>query len=289
MMPQSPTQPQNEPDGLSLSDIEKEISILLSVRRAIQSMVNRGLLTISDNQEDTTIRPNDYTHADLFSILLVDFISPTNSIFGTHLSYLDALEHICQNPHFNQVNSIEPLKMAVADFKSWLGYEATFDKIWLGSIDEELTLNMKREEFLRICGDISKHNVLRLSRTVERIFKILKRSQPNLQMSDAYKAMDDFYEWFHQDKFRYHLTKISELLNNISWGIQEYLGHEYNRSYTVDIEKSEVVRAVIYFFKIPETVTSDLGKFYYWDLMNEIRAKPYIPKFKTTTALEGRY
>lgn len=286
------TQPSSEQvsnDSVFLSDIEKEISILLSVRQAIQSMVNRGLLSISDDHENMTIRPNDYTHAKLFGILLVDFISPTNPIFGTHQSYLDALELICNNPHFNNTNSIQFLKEAVSEFKEWLSHDTVFDKIWLGSIEQELDLTMKREEFLRICGDISKHNILRLSRTVQRILRILRRSNPEIQIADAYKAIDDFYEWFQNDIFLYHLTKLSELLNNISWGIQDYLAYQYSLSYTIDPEKSRQLNAVFYFYKIPETVTSELGRFYFWDLMNEIRAQPYIPRFKAWSVLEKRY
>lgn len=45
----------------------------------------------------------------------------------------------------------------------------------------------------------------------------------------------------------------------------------------------------VYYFKYPSAVKSKLGKYYYWDLMNEIRAGMYLPKFSTCKYLQGRY
>lgn len=134
-------------------------------------------------------------------------------------------------------------------------------------------------------------NPLRLSRTPKRIFDILQKSEPTLDIEDAFSVLEEFYEWFHRDVFYYHLTKISELLNNIGWGIQTYLSYEYSRSYTVDPEKTEKYGMGLdfYYFQYPSAVQSKLGKYYYWDLMNEIRAGMYIPRFSTSKYLEGRY
>ena len=77
----------------------------------------------------------------------------------------------------------------------------------------------------------------------------------------------------------FHLTKLSQMLNNIAWGIQDYLTPEYERSYTVDHERSKATNAIMYSFDYPPDVVSDLGRAYYWDLMNEIRDKPYIQRF----------
>lgn len=271
------------------SDIEKEICILLSCRKSIKSMVNRAMLSFGEGEEGVTIRPSDFHNAELFNILLVDFISPVNSDFGPADSLYTALLQICEAPNFDHNNSIAELKGAVTAFSDWVNYEATFEKIWLPSIEKEMSITMKREEFLRICGDISKHNPLRLSRTSKRIFDILQKSEPALDIEDAFSVIEEFYEWFHRDVFYYHLTKISELLNNIGWGIQTYLAYEYSRSYTVDHEKSKKVGVDFYSFQYPSAVTSKLGKYYYWDLMNEVRAGMYIPRFSTYKYLQRRY
>lgn len=148
---------------------------------------------------------------------------------------------------------------------------------------------MKREEFLYICGNISKHNHLRLSSVAKKILRILKKSTPDIGLENAFSTINEFYEWFYDGVFHYHLSKISELLNNIDWGIQNYLLYEFYRSYTVDPEKSRQLGIEYYFFKYPQNVDSDLGKIYYWELMNEIRDKPYIKKFEASKYLQGRY
>lgn len=254
-------------------------------------MVNRAMLCVGDSPEGATIRPNDSYNAELFNILLVDFISPVNSDFGQADSLCSALSQICNSPNFDHDNSLSELKEAVSALSDWMNHEAMFEKIWLPSIEKEMSITMKREEFIRICGDISKHNPLRLSRTSKRIFDILQKSEPTLDIEDAFSVLEEFYEWFHRDVFYYHLTKISELLNNIGWGIQTYLAGEFSRSYTVDPEKTEKygMGLDVYYFQYPRTVKSKLGKYYYWDLMNEIRAGMYIPRFSTCKYLQGRY
>ncbi len=43
-------------------------------------------------------------------------------------------------------------------------------------------------------------------------------------------ALGDFYERFHTDILNYHSSTIAEFLNNIRWGIYEYLQPEFRRS-----------------------------------------------------------
>lgn len=277
-------------ETIILSDIEKESAILLSVLQLIKSMVNHSMLCIGEGEEGFTIRPNESHNAVLFNIFLVDFLSSIKSTtFGHFENHIAALKHISANPHFDNQNSIKHLIDTIETFDKWISYEATFEGLWLPSIGEHLSLKMKRSEFIIICGDISKHNQLRLSKTAERIFKIIKKTSPNLNLSDAITMIDDFYEWFHQDIFYYHLTKICELLNNIAWGIQNYLSPEFHRSYTINQKQSRIMHAEVYFYKIPKEVTNELGEYFYWGLMNEIRAKPIIKPFKTSRYLEGRH
>lgn len=278
-------------DEIKLSEVEKEISILLSARQMIKSMVNKSMLSIGGDAENgLTIRPSTMEAAALFNSLLVDFISPIHPPFGNYRSHIDALKDICNNPHFNFNKSTGELRGAISSFDEWLSHEVTFEKVWLPSAsNEELQLKMSREDFLRICGDVSKHSTLRLYRTATRILSVLQRSNRDISLSDAFSGMEDFYNWFHNDVFHYHLTKICEMLNNIAWGVQTYLADEYRRSYTVDPKKSLNSQLTHYSFQYPSEVKTPLGKYYYWELMNEIRAKPYIAKFKAYKYAEGRY
>jgi hypothetical protein len=275
--------------SLNLNATEKEVSLLLAARKLIQGMVNRSMLSLSDNYEELWVRPETSQSAALFNILLVDFISPLGVPFSSSVTMLSGLLEITNSPHFDKDNSIQQLKDSLNEFNSWLDYKATFDKIRIPSIDRELSLTLDRKEFVTICGTIAKHNTFRLTGVSKKILGILQRSDPSITLENAFSAIEDFYERFHQDVFYYHLSKLSEMLNNISWGIQTYLEPEYKRSYTVDKKKSEMLKIVFYSFDYPAEIMSELGKIYYWDLMNELRARPYIPKFSAPSLQLQRY
>ena len=107
-------------DEIELSDIEKEISILLAAVQSIKSMVNREVLMFSNNFNSMEIKPQTLSGSTLFSILLVDFISPPNNTFSKAGSFLKALSQICQNPNFDHNNTLAPLRHAVEEFDLWL-------------------------------------------------------------------------------------------------------------------------------------------------------------------------
>ena len=272
-----------------VNDTEKEVALLLAAQKLIKGMVNHSMLALSDDYAELWVKPQSMESAELFNILLVDFISPLGQPYAGGLTMLSGLREICSDPHFNVGNSIQSLLLAVEELDTWLNYEATFNKIWLPSIDRELSLVMARKEFIYNCGNIAKHNTFRLTAVAKKLLSILQRSDPSTILKDAYLAIDDFYQWFHRDIFLYHLTKLSQMLNNIAWGIQDYLTPEYIRSYTIDNKASEKMHATMYRFDYPAEITTEMGKVYYWDLMNEIRAKPYIPKFGVPEVLSHRY
>jgi len=97
-------------------------------------------------------------------------------------------------------------------------------------------------------------------------------------------ALDDFYQWFHDDIFNYHASTIAEFLNNIRWAIYEYLQPEFHSS--IVWESREPAK---YRYTYPGGVSSKLGKSYYSDLMNEVRSAPYVPRFQVTKWLKLRY
>ena len=81
-----------------------------------------------------------------------------------------------------------------------------------------------------MCGDISKHNVLRSVGVAEELQQTLVASGVSVELEDAMLALGDFYERFHMDILNYHSSTIAEFLNNIRWGIYEYLQPEFRRS-----------------------------------------------------------
>ena len=76
------------------------------------------------------------------------------------------------------------------------------------------------------------------------------------------------------------------MVNNIRWGIHEYLLPEFNKSYRKDHYDKE---GLSYSYDYPKNINDKFAKSCYWSLMNSVRAKPHIKKFKSTKLLKLRY
>ncbi len=178
---------------------------------------------------------------------------------------------------FNKENSIEYLKSPVLDFYNWLNTNVTIKEMHFESLDLNIDLMLTCEDFLYIGGNISKHNFTRLSFCAKEIKGILKRSKVNVDLTDSLLALEDFQKWFHGEGniLGYLSSSIVEFLNNIRWGIHRYLMPEFYRAYTPGqgIQNS---------YQYPDTVSNPTIKGYYWDLMNKVRMKPYLPEFKVS-------
>lgn len=152
------------------------------------------------------------------------------------------------------------------------------------SIDTETTLKLTRIAFLKMCGNIAKHNFLRLIGAAEELKEILSRNSVQIGLDEAVLALEDFYRWFHDDILNYHASVIAEFLNNIRWGIYEYLQPEFQRSIVWGSREPPKYR-----YTYPAGVTSSLARSYYWDLMNDVRRPPYVRRFQVTRWLKLRY
>lgn len=143
---------------------------------------------------------------------------------------------------------------------------------------------MQRREFLKICGNISKHNYTRLTDAAQKLQQILRRTGVNLTASQALMVLDEFDEWFYQNIFHYHSSTIAKFINNIRIGIFEYLLPEFARSYTPD-----QYHPPTYGFKQPNGIQNDYAFHVYWDLMSKVRGRPWMPSFTVTSLLKKRY
>ncbi|MDD4954411.1 MAG: hypothetical protein PHP17_00005, partial [Candidatus Omnitrophica bacterium] len=255
---------------MEIQNIEKEIIYLLAIKQFIDEMVNFEIINLHGNNPDANISFNSMTHQKFFNIILVDFLSCSDTkILGEEQPYLRALASICEKPFFNQNNSIGNLQKYTQNFRDWLNTEFTVEKVWLPFIDLETNLSIKRIEFIKICGNLSKHNFSRLSGVAKEIIEIFKRNRHNLTEEDALAIFEEFYDWFHDNIFSYHSSAIAEFLNNIRWGIYEYLQPEYNKS-IVYIENDHYHR---YKYTYPPNVNNKFAKECYWNLMNEVLSK----------------
>jgi hypothetical protein len=97
-------------------------------------------------------------------------------------------------------------------------------------------------------------------------------------------ALGDFYERFHTDILNYHSSTIAEFLNNIRWGIYDYLQPELRRSIVWEGGNPRK-----YHYTFPIGIESNFAKQCYWDLMNEVLQPPYVRRFQVTKWLKLRY
>jgi len=271
---------------MKFNAIEKEIIYLLAIKGLIDEMVNYEMILLLGESPSSEIRFKTMTHQKFFNILLVDFLSRSDTrIIGETQPYLQALTSVCANPHFNEHDSVNSLKDSTKAFTDWLDKEITVEKLWLPSIELETNLSIRRREFIKICGNISKHNFTRLSGVTRELIEIFLRNKIKLGDIDALAIISDFYDWFHRDIFNYHSSAIAEFLNNIRWGLYEYLLPEFQHS--IVFENDEHPKK--YHYTYPSEVDNRFAKECYWDLMNEIRSKPYMNKFQVTRYLKMRY
>ncbi|MEK6646780.1 MAG: hypothetical protein AABY84_08935 [Candidatus Firestonebacteria bacterium] len=273
---------------MKFNNIEKEVIFLKATKRLIDDMVNNEVVKLLGNNTDLTISFNSRTHMKYFNIILLDFLSCSDEkILGEKLSYLGALQSICKSPNFNINNSINSLTQSTKEFIDWLEKEILVKKIWLPSIKIEADLSIKRIEFIKMCGNISKHNFSRLSGVVRELIEIFKRNKITLKDENALLILDEFYELFHTDIFNYHSSAIAEFLNNIRWGIYDYLQPKFQQS--IVYESTGYDHRRIYHYTYPKKVKNNFAKNCYCDLMNKIRSKPYMNRFQVTRYLKMRY
>lgn len=272
------------------TETEQEIIVLRAVWDMIRGMVNYEIFGKNHDLVDAELRFDTRTHQRLFNILLTDFLSsPSKGTFGlpaangpgpTDRTYLFYLRRICDNPKLNSEDS--DIRRPVDSFIAWLDGYSLVPEVWLPAIGVETDICVKRIIFLKICGDIAKHNFARLSVNVQRICKLLAENGVIIDEAQGFLALPDFYEWFHNNIFAYHASTIAEHLNNLRWGIFEYLRPEFIRSF-------QKIDSIQYRFNYPEDCDIPLARAMYWDLMNEVRFEPWFPRFAVTKYLKLRY
>lgn len=187
-----------------LTQLEQEPIYLLAAWESIDSMANYALLDVTGSDPDSEIRFKESTHQTLFNVLLVDFLSRTDATGPVpSRTYLEALAEIAENPMLASPKDASKLKESVGDFRGWLSTEVVVE-IWLATIGKQLDLCLTREQFLRMAGNTSKHNVLRLARVATQFKKLVSNSGATIDEDEALLALSDFHARFHDDILNYH-------------------------------------------------------------------------------------
>jgi hypothetical protein len=267
-----------------LSEIEQEVLFLKAACDIIDSMVNREMLAVHDSPAGSTILFTTGTHQRLFNILLLDFLSDADDRLPVnHISFLGALRQIETHPRFDVDGSVSPLRIAVRSCFDWLNQSVPVD-VWFSSLGKEAVVRLPRLTYLKMCGNIAKHDPLRLGSVARDLQDALAASGVTVDRDDALLALDDFYQRFHTDILNYHGSTIVALLNDIRWGIHEYLLPEFQRSYS-----TEGCEPPMYRYTYPAVVTGKFPRERYWDLMNAVRGQPILPRFQVSESFRKRY
>lgn len=259
--------------------MEFEIIGLKVAVGSINAMVNREMFDLVGSSQNTECYFPTAVHQKLFYVLLADFLSKNtdSTLLPGSLSALEQIGKVANQPSLT--THAKDLLNAYDTLQEWLKTKIDI-KIWVSTLDMELTLGLTRQEIIYFAGNMSKHHFGHLTAVTKQLYGLLDdQERPR---HDIIPALESIYAALHDDILNYHASTIAELLNNLRWGIHDYLLPEYTRAY-------DKVDSIRYKFDIPKDVTSDFAISCYWDLMNSVRAKPYIGKFAASDILKLRH
>jgi hypothetical protein len=263
------------------TDLEFEVIGLVIVLDSIDSMINREVLEFADSVECSEVMFPTIVHQKYFYIILADFLSESTdaSLARERISCLGLLDKVINDPHFNENDSVCLLRNASSIFKNWLRNEIV-RTIWIAGLNKEITVPLSRHEVISIAGNISKHHFGHLTYVLRKLNAIL--GDTSTTSHNSIIAINDLYSDLHDNVLNYHGSAIAEMLNEIRWGIHEYLLPEFRRAYRKSSD-------TLYDYAVPEAIKSKLTTMCYWKLMNSVRSGPYVARFDANKFLKIRY
>jgi len=264
---------------MTYSGAEQETIGLCICLEAIGDIANHALLLYRDVSScpgEAEVLFHSHIHRDLFLIRLLDLVKEgtDKKLTGVSGSCLSVLKAACESKHFDSCGSVIELKEAVEALDAWLNHKKEIT-LWLPTLDTNAKISVSRLEFLKISGNHSKHNLSRLTGVSRDVAKILDEHGYSVSEELIPLALDDFREHLSENYFIYYGTWLSELLNNIRWGLQNYLMPTFVRAYKKTEDDSGAYR-----YEFPANIQADVPKQWFWRLMNNVRARPHLKKFK---------
>lgn len=287
---------------MTFTDLEQEAIVLNAVMGMVDDMVNHAIFCLpGEKRENTNLLPRTSDTLRQFAILLRDFLSPVTGRgqgpmpFGlpkpppgskaTDNTTLFYIARICEKPLIGK--DLDFLAMLVDDFSEWLETSAFVPKVWLSNIGVEVDLTIKRIDFIRMGGDIGKHNFLRLGGQAVRLQKILSANGIAIDESQAYAALPDCWDWFHTHLFAYHASTLAEFLNNIRYAIRIYATPVAEARYRVTGKIDDYLD--MYTYDRPAEIANEFAWAQYYGLLNSTRQRPNFPPFSVTQSLKDRF
>ena len=271
---------------LALSAMEVEVVTLKASLDLIDDMVNHQMMTFSKDRSSCETRFRDDAHQAYFSILLSDFLSAPQEFFGESSDYVARLAAIGSQPLLRS-DQTALLRSASEEFRRWLQETATAPMRWFPTLDLEIDLRITRRDLVTMSGNQTKHNFTQQTRQAEKLRKILKDNRQQFRFDECLIALPDFYKQVYNDIFLYHSSTMAASLNDIRWGIYEYVRRE--RQECTESWPFDSSGQLAYRYHFPAEIKTPLGEHYYSELMNDVRARPPIPRFVVSDSLRRRY
>lgn len=282
-----------------MNKIERESIILNCAWEMIDDMVNWAMFAKNDRTEPTDLRFETHRHQRLFIILLGDFLSEVRGYRGppplgleaapsnappSDLTFIFHLRQVCADPKLGA--DATGLSARIEAFANWLEGDFVAHGVNLHAIDIVADLRVRRWRYIKMCGDIAKHNLARLESNVKHLRKILEDAGHPVSEQEGYLAIKNFFDWFHDDVFSYHASHI-EFMNEIRWEIFTYLRIEFGRSWHLTGKK--IGSSQLYSYDIPSEISEPVARAMYWDLMNRVRAKPLMHRLVVHEYCKNHY
>jgi hypothetical protein len=286
---------------MAMNDTEREAIILNSAWEMIDGMVNWAMFVKNDRTEPTNLMFETSQHRRLFVILLGDFLSevrafkrepvplglktaPSNAR-PSDLTFLFHLRQVCADPKLG--GDATRLSAAIEAFADWLEGDFVASGVNLHAVNVVADVHVARYRYIKMCGDIAKHNLARLATNVSHLRKLLDAAGHAVSEQEAYLAVENFYEWFHDNIFIYHSSQIAEFLNNIRWAIFEYLQSEFRQSW--HLTEKATPDFPMYAYHFPTDIAEPVARAMYWDVMNRVRSRPWVRRFVVSAPFKQRY
>lgn len=285
-----------------MNDIECEVIVLCEAWEMIDSMISWSLLNGFNRTESAMLSFNSDDAPRLFYIYLIDFFSDIGArSAGSSLDFpnieeksvtggstvLHYLRHIAKNPVL--LRNGKRLLDAVNCVEIWRDGRFMLKNMYFPDINLEVNLTLSRFDCIYLCGNVSKHSPVRLSKCVKRLHKLINQAGANIDEQQAYLAIRNFSEYFLDNSgvCHYHLNQLSELLNNIRLAIYSGLGRVYIRSYRRVAERHRGLEC--YEYDIPNEIESQFAETMYWELLNKVRSGPCVSEFTVDDTCWRKY
>lgn len=262
----------------TMTPTEQETIDLCIALEAINDIVNNALLDVNPVRSlpgEFEVRFKTLVHQQLFLIRLLDFSKESRrQVAGVKKSCLDVVLDACASGSFNVDGSVDSLKQSATALRDWL-IAAADVKMWIPTLDIDASVSVPRVQLLFIIGNHVKHNLGRLTGVSSEVANILRAHGYKFQDERVCLALDDIREHLQDNFFVYHGSCIAELVNNVRWGMHEYLAPAFRAAY-----RRVPGHDIMYEYVYPADVVDPVAREWFWRLMNHARSEPYVHRFR---------